>query len=87
LPVVKFTVEAIMALPLGAVQIAVVSFIAYTLATVALGLRFWSRALLKLPLRSADYMIILAMVNTSGAVAVFLAGNTNFYYTEKWHRH
>ncbi|KAI8948548.1 hypothetical protein F4801DRAFT_556531 [Xylaria longipes] len=62
-----------MALPLGAIQVAVVSFIAYTLATVALGLRFWSRVILKLPLRSSDYMIILAMANASGAVAVFLA--------------
>ncbi|KAI0869288.1 hypothetical protein GGS24DRAFT_505940 [Hypoxylon argillaceum] len=62
-----------MALSSAAVQVAVVSFIAYTLAAVALGLRFWSRAIQKLPLRSSDYAIILAMVNTSGVVAVLLA--------------
>ncbi|KAI0529926.1 hypothetical protein GGR58DRAFT_509015 [Xylaria digitata] len=62
-----------MALPLGAVQVAVISFIAYTLSAVALGLRFWSRALQNLSLRLPDYMIILALVNASGAVAVFLA--------------
>ncbi|KAI1866346.1 uncharacterized protein JN550_007734 [Neoarthrinium moseri] len=62
-----------MALPLGAIQLAVVSFIASTLSITALGLRLWSRHILRQSLHFNDYMAIVAMVFTAGAVSVFLA--------------
>ncbi|KAI5927096.1 hypothetical protein F4810DRAFT_652294 [Camillea tinctor] len=62
-----------MALSLGAVQVAVVSFISITLAFISFGLRMWSRRIQRIPLRFSDYMIIIAIVITSGAVASFLA--------------
>lgn len=63
-----------MALPLAAIQLAIISFIAISLAIVALGLRLWSRRILEQRLVFHDYMAIVAMLFTAGAVSVFLAG-------------
>ncbi|KAI1174276.1 hypothetical protein F4777DRAFT_589290 [Nemania sp. FL0916] len=62
-----------MALPIGAIQVVVVSIIAYALAAIAIGLRFWSRAIQKQALRPNDHMIILAMIITTGLVSVSLS--------------
>lgn len=62
-----------MALPLGAIQVAVVSFIAIFLAITALALRLWSKHILHRRLAFHDYMACVAMVFTAGAVSVFLA--------------
>lgn len=63
-----------MALSLGAVQVAAVSFTTTTLALISLALRLWSRYIQKTPLKFNDYMAIVAMTFTAGTVSVFLAG-------------
>lgn len=63
-----------MTLPLGAIQVTVVSFITVPPAIVATFLRIWSRRLQNLPLGFHDYMAIVAMVLAAATVSVFLAG-------------
>lgn len=65
-----------MSLSAGAIQLAIVSFIAVSLAIVALGLRLWSRHILEQRLVFHGYMAIVAMLFTAGAVSIFLAGTT-----------
>lgn len=62
-----------MALPLGAIQVTVVSSIATFLSILALALRLWSKHILHRPLVFHDYMACVAMAFTAGAVSVFLA--------------
>jgi hypothetical protein len=62
-----------MALPLGAVQLAVVSFISISLSLAALALRLWSKHILHRPLVFHDYMACGAMLFTTGAASVYLA--------------
>ncbi|KAI1385850.1 uncharacterized protein F4822DRAFT_356071 [Hypoxylon trugodes] len=62
-----------MALALGAVQVAIVSFIFTTFSIIALALRLWSRRILRLSFVFNDYMAILALALALGAVSVFLA--------------
>ncbi|KAI1496432.1 hypothetical protein F5X99DRAFT_400466 [Biscogniauxia marginata] len=57
-----------MALTLIAIQDAVVLFIAVVLAIIALGLRIWSRRIMKIPLAFNDYMAIAAMILTLGVI-------------------
>ncbi|KAG6361353.1 hypothetical protein INS49_009578 [Diaporthe citri] len=61
-----------MTLPLGATQVAVVSFITMAFAIVATLLRIWSRRLQNLPLGFHDYMAIVAMFLAAATVSVFL---------------
>ncbi|KAH6627451.1 hypothetical protein F5144DRAFT_575896 [Chaetomium tenue] len=62
-----------MALPPGAIQLAVVSFIATFLSIVALALRLWSKNIQCRRMALHDYMACVAMVLAAGAVSVFLA--------------
>lgn len=70
-----------MTLPLGAVQVTVVSFITAPLAIITLSLRLWSRYLQNLPLAFHDYMAIVAMVLAAATVSVFLAGEYRHFST------
>lgn len=63
-----------MTLPLGAVQLAVVSFIVGPMAVVAVALRLWSRYLQRRNLAANDYMALVALVLAESALSVFLAG-------------
>ncbi|KAI0018401.1 hypothetical protein F4780DRAFT_751397 [Xylariomycetidae sp. FL0641] len=55
-----------MALPLIAVQTAIVMSVAIVLAVLSVGLRLWSRSLTRMPLVFSDYAILVAMVVTMG---------------------
>ncbi|KAI0419310.1 hypothetical protein F5X98DRAFT_373108 [Xylaria grammica] len=58
-----------MELSLGATQVVVVSTIAFVLSIVTLGLRLWSRRILRSRLQFNDYMIIVATIFNVGAYA------------------
>ncbi|KAI9148431.1 Satratoxin biosynthesis SC4 cluster protein [Paramyrothecium foliicola] len=62
-----------MALPLGAIQLTVISSTTTAFAFISIGLRLWSRRILNMPLAFNDFMALIAMVFASGAVSVFLA--------------
>ncbi|GKZ29880.1 hypothetical protein AbraIFM66950_006841 [Aspergillus brasiliensis] len=62
-----------MALPLGAVRLAVVSFIVGPMALIAVVLRLWSRYLQGRKLAANDYLALVALVLAESALSVFLA--------------
>ncbi|KAI9034893.1 uncharacterized protein KD926_005157 [Aspergillus affinis] len=62
-----------MALPLGAVQLAVISFIVGPMAIIAVALRLWSRYLQRRTLAATDYLALVALVLAESALSVFLA--------------
>ncbi|PYH29350.1 uncharacterized protein BO87DRAFT_401406 [Aspergillus neoniger CBS 115656] len=62
-----------MTLPLGAVQLAVVSFIVGPMAIIAVALRLWSRYLQGRKLAANDYLALVALVLAESALSVFLA--------------
>ncbi|KAH8600631.1 hypothetical protein B0O99DRAFT_736691 [Bisporella sp. PMI_857] len=62
-----------MALPLGAIQVVVVSLLIFPFSIISLVLRLWSKRIQKSPYAFHDYMAIVAIVLTAGAVSVFLA--------------
>ncbi|KAJ5622002.1 hypothetical protein N7528_005234 [Penicillium herquei] len=62
-----------MTLPLGAIQVAVVSFIVGPMAIVAVALRLWSRYLQRRKLAIHDYLVLIALLIAESAVSVFLA--------------
>ncbi|KAI0486179.1 hypothetical protein F4859DRAFT_469347 [Xylaria cf. heliscus] len=64
---------AAMAISLGAMQVVIVSTIAFVLSITALGLRLWSRHILRARLQFNDYMIIIASIFNAGAYANALA--------------
>lgn len=66
-----------MGLPLGAVQLAAISFVTSAMAIIALALRLWSRRLQNTPLAVHDYFAMMAMLLAAGAVSVFLVGKTD----------
>lgn len=68
-----------MSLALGAVQLAVVSFIVGLMAIVSVALRLWSRYLQNVNLAIHDYLALLALVLAESAVSVFLAGKVVQY--------
>ncbi|KAI5860523.1 hypothetical protein GGS23DRAFT_227310 [Durotheca rogersii] len=57
-----------MAPPLGAVQIIIVSVIAFVFSVICLGLRLWSRRIKAARLVFSDYMVIAATVINTGAL-------------------
>lgn len=63
-----------MTLPLGAVQLAVISFIVGPMAIVAVALRLWSRYLQRRNLAAHDYLALVALVLAESALSVFVAG-------------
>lgn len=63
-----------MTLPLGAVRVAVVSFIVGPMAIIAVALRLWSRYLQGRKLAANDYLALVALVLAEAALSVFLAG-------------
>lgn len=67
----------IMALPLGAIQLAVISCITTTLAIIAMILRLWSRYLQNQRLVIHDYFALAGMFLTAGAVSVYLSGKVH----------
>ncbi|OJZ81564.1 hypothetical protein ASPFODRAFT_75118 [Aspergillus luchuensis CBS 106.47] len=62
-----------MTLPLGAVRVAVVSFIVGPMAIIAVALRLWSRYLQGRKLAANDYLALVALVLAEAALSVFLA--------------
>lgn len=64
-----------MTLPLGAIQLAVVSLIVGPMSIVAVALRLWSRYLQNTRLAIHDYLAIAALFLAEACVSVFLAGN------------
>lgn len=66
--------RTIMALPLGAIQLAVVSFVTLTLAIVATILRIWSKYLQNHSLAIHDYLAVAGMFFTAATVAVYVTG-------------
>lgn len=66
--------RTIMALPLGAIQLAVVSFVTLTLAIVATILRIWSKHLQNHGLAIHDYLAVAGMFFTAATVAVYVTG-------------
>lgn len=63
-----------MALPLGAVQLAVISCITTAMAIISMMLRLWSRYLQNQRLVIHDYFALAGLVLTIGAVSVYLSG-------------
>lgn len=63
-----------MTLPLGAIQLAVVSLIVAPLSIVAVALRLWSRYLQNTRLAIHDYLAIAALLLAEACVSIFLAG-------------
>jgi hypothetical protein len=63
-----------MTVPLGAVRLAVLSFIVGPMAIVAVALRLWSRHLQRRNLAANDYLALVALVLAESALSVFLAG-------------
>lgn len=63
-----------MTLPLGAVQLTVVSFIVGPMPIVAVALRLWSRHLQNTRLAIHDYLALAALLLAEACVSVFLAG-------------
>ncbi|KAH8164262.1 hypothetical protein CIB48_g3953 [Xylaria polymorpha] len=66
-----------MGLTIQAAQLVVVALISTPLATIALGLRLWSRKLQRMPLAFDDYMAILALVLAVATVFTCLSGKTS----------
>ncbi|KAI0197912.1 hypothetical protein F4808DRAFT_437520 [Astrocystis sublimbata] len=54
-------------------QVAVTALVSTPLAILALGLRIWSRRLLRMSLGFNDYMVILAMIFAIGLVGILIA--------------
>lgn len=74
-----------MTLPLGAVQLAVISFIVGPMAIIAVALRLWSRYLQGRKLAANDYLALVALVLAESALSVFLAGMIlQLWVPSKW---
>lgn len=65
-----------MALPLGAIQLIVVSCITVAMAVIATMLRLWSRYLQNQSLVSHDYWALAGMLFTAAYVVVLVAGES-----------
>lgn len=63
-----------MALPPGATQLIVVSFIVGPMSMVAVALRLWSRYLQKMRLVNHDYLALTALILARAHVSVFFVG-------------
>lgn len=63
-----------MTLPLGAIQLAVVSCITTAMAIIAILLRLWSRRLQNHSLVMHDYLALAGMFFTACTVSVYLTG-------------
>lgn len=68
-----------MALPLGEIQLIVVSCITVAMAIVATMLRLWSRYLQNQSLVSHDYLALAGILFTLATVAVLVAGESLHY--------
>lgn len=70
-----------MTLPLGEIQLTIVSCITLAMSIVAMMLRLWSRYLQGQNLVIHDYLALAGMFFTAATVAVFVAGAILYYNT------